>query len=428
CVVYLRQTGTRDIQPRIEKLIRQHVPGAVPYVLKNTASAERREKVIEAEVQKGMNILITNPELVRTGLDLVFAPTLVFFEIIFNLSTQMQAAARSYRLNQTHAHCKTIYMYAQETMEHTAVQLMSRKQRAAKLLTGDIGLTGLEALTEGEGGFEAALLDAIAKDDVLVDPSEMFKEQSGELDAEDAAFWNVEVDEDSDAMQDSPDPLLVEAMQLGGIVHEDEKQPLVASVQIDDKPSAQSEPANTRKVQRFVRRYLDTVSLIHDVSKNAELQAELLTAILHGVLNDDETRQVVGLLDTDFAQYPVHEEQLTKWVRSWLKRRRYVFMGCEQEVAQQAVTLAKQAMGFEPLQLDVFGALQDMHDAQVQTAIVEELAEAPSLPPKPTKKTRQKTIDLMAIPEDDDEANPRTRPLVSKQTQEDDTPKQLAMF
>jgi hypothetical protein len=31
------------------------------------------------------------------------------------------------------------------TMEHTAVQLMSRKQRAAKLLTGDIGLTGLDA-------------------------------------------------------------------------------------------------------------------------------------------------------------------------------------------------------------------------------------------------------------------------------------------
>src|SRR5690606_8361098 len=157
----------------------------------------------------------------KTGLDLVFAPTLVFFEIVFNLSTQMQAAARSYRLNQTHKHCKTIYLLAEGTMELTAVQLISRNQRAANFPTGDLGLTGLEALTEGEGGFEAALLDAIAKDDVLVNPSEMFKGQAGELDAEDAAFWNVELDEDSDNEQDT---LVAEAIQLGGIVREDAEE------------------------------------------------------------------------------------------------------------------------------------------------------------------------------------------------------------
>ena len=55
-------------------------------------------------------------------------------------------------------------------MEHTAVQLMSRKQRAAKLLTGDIGLTGLDATYEWRSGFEEALLDAIAKDESLLDP------------------------------------------------------------------------------------------------------------------------------------------------------------------------------------------------------------------------------------------------------------------
>ena len=101
--------------------------------------AERREAVIEGEVVKGTNVVISNPELVKTGLDLVFAPTLIFYEITFNLGTMMQAAGRSYRLNQTHTHCKTYYLFCEGTMEQTAVQLMSRKQRAAKLLTGDIG-------------------------------------------------------------------------------------------------------------------------------------------------------------------------------------------------------------------------------------------------------------------------------------------------
>ncbi|MFQ3660735.1 MAG: DEAD/DEAH box helicase family protein, partial [Anaerolineae bacterium] len=192
CVVYLRQTATKDIQPRIESLIRQHVPGAVPYTLKNTVQAERREQVIEGQINAGVNVVICNPELVKTGLDLIHFPTLIFYEITFNLGTMMQAAARAYRLNQTHKHCKTYYIFAEGTMEHTAVQLMSRKQRAAKLLTGDIGLTGLDALTEGESGFEEALLDAIAKDETLVDPSEMFKVSAGqgEIDAEDAAYWH----------------------------------------------------------------------------------------------------------------------------------------------------------------------------------------------------------------------------------------------
>ena len=195
CVVYLRQTATRDIQPRLESLIRQHVAGAVPYVLKNTVTAERRERVIEAQIAAGVNVVICNPELVKTGLDLIYFPTLIFYEVTFNLGTMMQAAARSYRLNQTHTHCRTHYLFAQHTMEHTAVQLMSRKQRAAKLLTGDVGLTGLDALTEGEGGFEEALLDAIAADEALLDPSELFKVGvlCEAVDAEDAAYWNVEV-------------------------------------------------------------------------------------------------------------------------------------------------------------------------------------------------------------------------------------------
>jgi hypothetical protein len=58
-----------------------------------------------------------------------------------------------------------------------------------------VEMTGLDALTEVEGEFEEALLDAIAANEVLLNPSELFK--AGVLreaaDAEDAAYWNVEV-------------------------------------------------------------------------------------------------------------------------------------------------------------------------------------------------------------------------------------------
>lgn len=74
-VIYFRQTATRDIQPRLESLLRQHVPEARTFILKNTVDAERREAVIEREIAKGTNVVLCNPELVKTGLDLIYFPT-----------------------------------------------------------------------------------------------------------------------------------------------------------------------------------------------------------------------------------------------------------------------------------------------------------------------------------------------------------------
>lgn len=202
CVLYMRQTQERDIQPRYAQLLEQHVPEAKPFILRSSVGAERREKVIDAAVQGGANVIICNPEIVKTGLDLLPFVTLIFVELTFNLATMMQAAARSYRLNQTHNLCKVIYMYHEGTMEETAVELMSRKQRAAKLLTGDIGLTGLDAITEGEGGFEQALLDAILAEKTLVDPSELFKHNTTEesaIEQDDLAFWNVAIDDEEES-------------------------------------------------------------------------------------------------------------------------------------------------------------------------------------------------------------------------------------
>jgi len=417
CVVYLRQTATKDIQPRIESLIRKHVRGAVPYILKNTVSAERREKVIEAERAKGMNVLITNPELVKTGLDLLFSPTLIFHEITFNLGTMMQAAARAYRLNQTHEQCKTYYIFAEGTMEHTAVQLMSRKQRAAKLLTGDVGLTGLDALTEGEGGFEQALMDAIAKDEALLDPSEMFKVNAGqsEIDAEDMAYWNVEVaDDESEITVTQDDPLMKIAIELGGVLIEEDMSPVRELVARSSDGTAQ--------LRRYVGRYLDTVHLIHDDKKRAKLQAKLLTILSDGVQNDDETYKVIGMHNPDFNQYPVHEESMVRYVRGWLKQHRFVFMGCEEESATTIVDLAKQALGLTPIKLDIFEKLQDMQDEELQTSAKHKTGLS-------DKKRKRGKIDLMAVPEDvSDEEGTTNRPLVRKQSTEEALPVQLAMF
>jgi hypothetical protein len=314
CVIYFRQTATRDIQPRFERLLREHNPQAVPFILKNTVDAERREAVIEAAVAKGCNVLICNPELTKTGLDLIFAPTLIYYEIIFNLSTMMQAAARSYRLNQTHAHCKVVYLYAEGTMEQTAVQLMSRKQRAAKLLTGDIGLTGLDALTEGESGFEEALLEAIGRDETLLDPTELFKAEAkvGEIDQEDAAYWNVEevTLTAEDVSADEPDPLIAAALELGETI-----TPIERTEYLDPVPERVVRPVEA------VMAYLETVHIVTDETLWTQRCGELLT-----------------LLDGGTADA----------IAAWLTEQCIVFPGFEREVAGKLVDLASRQTDSTP--------------------------------------------------------------------------------
>jgi hypothetical protein len=175
-------------------------------------------------------------------------------------------------------------------MEQTAVQLMSRKQRAAKLLTGDIGLTGLDALTEGEGGFEEALLDAIGRDDALLDPSQLFKVSgmTSDIDTEDAAYWNVE-----DAAPQT-DPILTAALELGARVS--------IEAETHDEP---------RLIPATLADYLDAVSLIGDAKRWTKLKHE-------------------GMALVEAGKPQTH-------LCAWLTENRIVFPGCEDEVAAKLV-------------------------------------------------------------------------------------------
>lgn len=392
CVIYLRQTATRDIQPRVERLLHQLVPEARTFILKNTVDAERREAVIEREIANGVNVVLCNPELVKTGLDLIYFPTLIFYEIVFNLSTMMQSAGRAYRLNQTHQHCKVYYLFAESTMEQTAVQLMSRKQRAAKLLTGDIGLTGLDALTESEGGFEQALLDAIGRDEALVDPAQLFKAdaQMTEIDAEDAAYWNVEAALEPEREVIAADPLVAYAEHAFGAV--------VTSVEDAVPIQPIHEGDEIQRLSRVLASYLDGVRILAD-DQIAALQPLLCQALMYGVSDE----QVSGLCDPEFTRSPANEEILARWVRGWLKQQRVVFPGFEDEAAATMIALGKAAL----------------------KATLTEIDAVPRSQPTPTKspsdKRPHKIIDLTRRPE--------YGQLAERRSEGDDAPlRQLALF
>ncbi len=88
-LIYATHTDTRDITPRIEEFLNQE--GVKTAVLKsNSAKSEKREEWVNQRVQENIDVLICNPRLVQTGLDLVEFPTLVWYETEFSVCQSTQ--------------------------------------------------------------------------------------------------------------------------------------------------------------------------------------------------------------------------------------------------------------------------------------------------------------------------------------------------
>lgn len=132
-LIYLRQTGTRDIQDRILHILRDG--GVRAEVLTSGVNPRKREEWIAKRVF-GLDALVVNPKLVETGLDLIAFQSVVFAEIEYSLYTLWQAVRRVWRLGQTKP-VKAVFSVYTDTMESRALALIGAKMKAAQLLYGD---------------------------------------------------------------------------------------------------------------------------------------------------------------------------------------------------------------------------------------------------------------------------------------------------
>ncbi len=132
-LVYVRQTGTRDIQDRVEMHLQ--AAGLRVAILGGNIDPRKREDWI-AKRANALDVLICNAELVKTGLDLVQFSSVVFFEITYSLYTLWQAVRRVWRLGQTKP-VKAVFSVYNSAMEARALALMGRKMKAAQLVYGD---------------------------------------------------------------------------------------------------------------------------------------------------------------------------------------------------------------------------------------------------------------------------------------------------
>lgn len=153
-LVYSVYTGVRDTTARLKRVLDQ--ARLKTSVLRATVDTTQREDWIADQVDRGIDVLITNPELVKTGLDLLEFSTIVFMQSGWNVYTLQQAARRSWRIGQTQD-VKVIFLGYAQTSQMTCLSLMAKKIAVSQSTSGDIPESGLDALNSDGDSVEVAL-------------------------------------------------------------------------------------------------------------------------------------------------------------------------------------------------------------------------------------------------------------------------------
>lgn len=131
-LVYVRQSDSRDIQPRLKEVLESR--GVRAEILRARVDARKREAWI-GKILGGLDCLICNPGLVATGLDLVGFVNGVYFEPQYSLYVLWQSMRRVWRIGQDHP-VKIVFLGYRGTMEENAIRVIGQKMRAGQLLLG----------------------------------------------------------------------------------------------------------------------------------------------------------------------------------------------------------------------------------------------------------------------------------------------------
>ena len=154
CLVYSTYTDTRDTTGRLQKILAN--AGIKAAVMRASVKADEREDWVSDRLDDGCQVIICNPELVKTGLDLLAFPSIYFMQTGYNVYTLMQAARRSWRIGQQED-VRVYFAGYMDTAQQICLELMGQKISVTQSTSGEMPDTGLDILNQAEDSVEVQL-------------------------------------------------------------------------------------------------------------------------------------------------------------------------------------------------------------------------------------------------------------------------------
>jgi len=147
CFVYCTFTNTKDVTARLKEILVNQ--GICADILRSSVKPEQREEWLRQKVTEDVRVVIGNPMLVQTGLDLLDFPTIIFYQTGYSVFTLRQASRRSWRIGQDKP-VRIHYLHYAGTMQERALELVGRKLSASLAIEGKLTDDGLASMCAGE--------------------------------------------------------------------------------------------------------------------------------------------------------------------------------------------------------------------------------------------------------------------------------------
>jgi superfamily II DNA or RNA helicase len=163
CHVYAVYTRKRDVTRRLENILTRE--GLRVAVLTSDVPPEKREAWFAQRVREGVQVTISHPKIIETGIDLLNHSSLIFFESGYSLHTLRQASRRSWRIGQRQP-VRVFYLHYEETMQSSCLRLMGRKLLVSLAMEGKFSREGLQSLDEDDDMLTAMARELVTENGV----------------------------------------------------------------------------------------------------------------------------------------------------------------------------------------------------------------------------------------------------------------------
>ena len=161
--VFAVYTQKHDVPARLERILSRE--GIHTAVLRASVDTSKREAWYARQVKQGVQVVITHPRIVETGLDLWDFPTIIFAESGYSLHTLRQASRRSWRIGQRQP-VRVKFMCYNQTLQAACLRLMGKKLLVALTMEGKFAGEGLQTMDEDDDMLSAMARELVEKNGI----------------------------------------------------------------------------------------------------------------------------------------------------------------------------------------------------------------------------------------------------------------------
>jgi superfamily II DNA or RNA helicase len=163
CQVFAVYTQKHDVPGRLQRILSNQ--GIRTVVLRASVDTSRREAWYARQIKDGVQVVISHPKLVETGLDLLDFPTILFYESGYSLHTLRQASRRSWRIGQRRP-VRVKFLCYEGTMQTACLRLMGKKLLVALTMEGKFAGEGLQNIDEDDDMLSAMARELVERNGI----------------------------------------------------------------------------------------------------------------------------------------------------------------------------------------------------------------------------------------------------------------------